>query len=94
MENADKEWARLAANLDRLAPAVGATSNISVNAGGIGTWVAVTACLVVLAVTLVGSIYVAIGLADLNRQTQELRQADATLQAYINVGYQQKEEAK
>jgi hypothetical protein len=70
------------------------TATITVSAGGIGIWVAVTACLVTLAVSMVGGILVAIALSDLNRQTQELRQTNETQQAYINAafGQQEKEE--
>ena len=56
----------------------GNTAQISVNAGGMGIWAAVTACLIMLGVTIVLAVFVATGMADLNRQTQELRQADAT----------------
>jgi hypothetical protein len=71
------------------------TSSVQINAGGVGIWIAITACLIMLAVTMVGSIFIAIALSDLNRQTQELREADVVLQAYINAGYvsQPKEEA-
>lgn len=68
------------------------SSNINFNAGGLALWAALTACLVMLAVTIVGSIFIAIALSDLNRQAQELRQADATMQAYINAGLVQPKE--
>lgn len=71
----------------------GNTAQISVNAGGMGIWAAVTACLIMLAVTIVLAVFVATGMADLNRQTQELRQADATMQAYINAGLVQPQES-
>lgn len=63
-----------------------ATSTVQINAGGVGVWVASTACAVILAVTIVASVFLAIALSDLNRQAQELRQTDATIQAYINAG--------
>lgn len=71
----------------------GNTAQISVNAGGMGLWAAVTACLIMLGVTIVLAVFVATGMADLNRQTQELRQADATMQAYINAGLVQPQES-
>lgn len=67
------------------------TSSVQINAGGVGIWIAITACLIMLAVTMVGSIFIAIALSDLNRQTQELREKDDILQAYINAGYIQPE---
>lgn len=63
-----------------------------VNAGGLAVWLSVLACSVVVAVTLTAVIFVAIGMSDLNRQTQELRQTDQTIQAYINAGLVQPEE--
>lgn len=61
-------------------------ATITVSAGGIGIWVAVTACVATLTGLLVGVIFVAIYLSDLNRQTQELRESDQVIQAYINAG--------
>lgn len=78
--------------LDRM-DRTGNTAQISVNAGGMGIWAAVTACLVMLGVSIVLGVFVATGMADLNRQTQELRQADATTQAYINAGLVQPQES-
>lgn len=68
------------------------TSTVTISAGSIGVWVAATACLVALAAVMVGSIFVAIALSDLNRQTQELRQTNETQQAYINAAFAQPEE--
>lgn len=45
-----------------------AASNININAGGIAVWAAVTACLVMLAVTIVSAIFVSIVLNDQGRQ--------------------------
>lgn len=83
---------RFSDRIDRL-ERVSSTAQISVNAGGMGIWAAVTACLVMLALSLVLAVFVASGMADLNRQTQELRQADATIQAYINAGLVQPQES-
>lgn len=46
----------MAANLDKLAPAVGANSHLTVNAGGIGVWIAVTC----LAVSMTANAFLAI----------------------------------
>lgn len=83
---------RFSDRIDRL-ERVSSTAQISVNAGGAGLWAAVTACLVMLALSIVLAVFVASGMADLNRQTQELRQADATIQAYINAGLVQPQES-
>lgn len=68
------------------------SSQIVVQAGGIAVWLAVTACVVMVAVTLSAVVFIGLGLSDLNRQTQELRQTDQTIQAYINAGLVQPEE--
>ena len=75
-----------------LAPMGYGNAQITVSAGGVGLWIAVTACAVIMAVTVVASVFVAVGMADLNRQTQELRQADATFNAYLVAGYIQPKE--
>lgn len=87
---------RLVDRMDRMERARMPVSSaeISVNAGGAGLWAAVTACLVMLALSIVLAVFVATGMADLNRQTQELRQADATMQAYINAGLVQPQETQ
>ena len=90
VEKLDERLEQLGAMAGRNANS--AASHISVNAGGLAVWAAVTACMVMLAVTIVGSIFIAIALSDLNRQSQELRQADATMQAYINAGLVQPKE--
>lgn len=93
--NVEKLDERLA-QLDKLAGrnSNSANSNVTLGLGGLAPWLAVTACLVMLAVNIVGSVFIAIALSDLNRQAQELRQADATTQAYINAGLVQPKEPK
>lgn len=76
------------------APTATGNATITVNAGGVGLWVAVTACLVSMAISIVGLILVGLALSDLNRQTQELRQSDATTQAYLNAYFSQPKEPK
>lgn len=89
----------LSENLTKLVAARGdVTANpaatITVNAGGVAVWASVTACLIMLAVTIVGGVLIAMALSNLNQQTQELRQTDQTIQAYINAGLVQPEETK
>ena len=71
---------------DLTGPQAYGTANVNVSAGGIGIWLAVTACAMTLAGVLVGAVFVAIHISDLNRQTQELRETNQTIQAYINAG--------
>lgn len=72
-------------------------SHINVHGGGVAVWVAATACVVTLLVTIVASVFVAAIFSmqnaqmleiksDLNAQTKELRDADMVIHAYINTG--------
>lgn len=63
------------------------SSTITVNAGGIGVWIAASCCAVAVAVCLVGAVFVSALFNDLNRQTQELRQKDEIHDAYFSAGY-------
>lgn len=99
-EEADRD---LETNLRELIPLMSAArgivshspnATITVSAGGVGIWVAVTACVATLTGLLVGVIFVAIYLSDLNRQTQELRLTNETQQAYINAYFAKPEEDK
>lgn len=75
--------------IDRLAGrnANSAASTVTLGMGGVATWIAITACLVMLAVTIIASVFVAFALSDINSQTRELREQDVILQAYINAAY-------
>ncbi len=56
---------------------------IQVNAGGIGVWIAATACLVVLAVTIVSAIFTSHEFTRQGRELQELREQDEIHDAWI-----------
>lgn len=73
-------------------PSAVGNAQISVNAGGVATWAAVTACAVAAAMTLVASIFVAIAVSDLNQQTREIRERQDLQQAYINSAFGQPQE--
>jgi uncharacterized spore protein YtfJ len=63
-------------------------AEITVNAGGVGVWVATTACIVMLAIVLVGSIWVS---REFTRQDQamiELREENKTMQSFLSAIYQ------
>lgn len=62
------------------------TAHIEVNAGGLGLWAAVTACLVMLAVLAV-AIPVGVGAYIVTQnQIQALENTDNAIRAYINTG--------
>lgn len=81
-ERIEKAGAALTGNANSVGNA-----QININAGGIGVYIAATCCLMTLVAVVVASVFVAIGMSDLNQQTRELRQADMVQQAYINAGY-------
>ncbi len=87
-----EELDRTLERAERLIPLLGSsnqtgTSTITVNAGGIGVWLAASCCAVAVAVCFVGAVFVSALINDLNRQTQELRQKDEIHDAYFSAGY-------
>lgn len=59
------------------------TAKIEINAGGIGVWIATTACFVTLAVTMVGAIFVTREFSRQDQQLQELREKDDIHDAWL-----------
>jgi len=59
------------------------TAKIEVNAGGIGVWLAATCCIVVMAVVIVGSVYITREFTRQDVQMQELRDKDSVHDAWI-----------
>ena len=83
MEPMETAVERLQKELDRLLPRNENTAKITVNAGGVGVWIAATACLVVMAVVVVGSIYVTREFTRQDQQLKELRDNDGVHDAWI-----------
>lgn len=59
------------------------TARIEVNAGGIGVWIAATCCVVVMAVVVVGSVYITREFTRQDVQMQELRDKDSVHDAWL-----------
>lgn len=82
-EEAIDEVVALAQNIERLESKLGtidaltgrnsntAASNVTLNAGGIGVWLAVSACAVSVAVTIVAVIFGALAISELGRQIND-----------------------
>lgn len=68
MDSEDQEWARLAANLERLTPAVASKSEIHFNAGNIGVWIAVSC----LGVSMTANLFLGFLYLDHARQIDDL----------------------
>lgn len=103
MDRRDEVMDELRHDLKELGPLISAargivahspTSQITVNAGGLGLWVAVTACVVTMAVSLVVAVFVAFAIADLNATDRAIMERQDVQQAYINAAFSQPEEPK
>jgi heme exporter protein D len=70
------------------------TAKIEVNAGGVGVWIAATCCLVVMAVTVVGSVYITREFTRQDVQMQELRDKDSVHDAWLQTLNNNKEDKK
>lgn len=70
------------------------TAKIEVNAGGVGVWIAATCCLVVMAVTIVGSVYITREFTRQDVQMQELRDKDSVHDAWLQTLNNNKEDKK
>ncbi len=68
MEPVETAVERLQKELDRLVPRNSNAANITVNAGGVGVWIATTACCVMVA----ASIFMGLWVVDLSRKVSEL----------------------
>lgn len=80
---------RLSSHVDRLERAnqsgSGANSTrVNINAGGVGVWISVTCCLLMLAIAGVGGMWLISNSIRTEQAIQGLRSADETQQAYIN----------
>lgn len=76
MEPAETALERLARELGAILPKNNNSATITVNAGGLGVWIATTCCAVMVAVSLLLALWV----VDLSRKVSELDQ-------YLNAIY-------
>jgi hypothetical protein len=70
------------------------TAKIEVNAGGLGVWLCLIACVAMLSVTVVGSVYLTRELGEQDRQLQELREKDVVHDAWLQTLNNNKEDKK
>jgi hypothetical protein len=78
--------------IDLYQRATGSTSSgnsitVSVNAGGVGVWIATTACLVMLACGMVGAFWITNEFRQYDAHLSELRSRDRVHDAYIQAAY-------
>lgn len=60
---------------------------ITIDAGGLGVWVASTACLIMLALMIVGALWYSADRANTQAQLVELREENKTMQAFLSAIY-------
>lgn len=69
-------------------------AEIHVNAGGVGVWVATTACLVMLGAGLIGSLWVSREMTRIETQFSNMKNTDDIHDAYIQKLRAQQQEKK
>lgn len=60
-----------------------ANANFSINAGGVGVWVACTCCLIMLAVLIVGGLWLSREFNRIDAVVNDLNDKDSVHDAYI-----------
>lgn len=70
------------------------TATISVNAGGVGVWIATTACAVMLGISVLGGLWASREFARMDQQLVEAREEIRTTQNYLNAIYAQAPQLK
>jgi len=65
------------------------TSTITINAGGVGVWVAVTCCLVMLFSTLIGAVWLSREFARVDKELNERKEEGQRMQSYLSAIYVQ-----
>ena len=92
----EDEIATLARNMDdvrgllrRYAGAVSGTSRaeVHVNAGGVGVWISTTACLVMLGVAVIGSVWMHREFTRVDVELTAIRERAQAQQGYLNAIY-------
>jgi hypothetical protein len=94
MEPAETALERLARELGAILPKNNNSATITVNAGGLGIWIAATCCIVVMAVAVVGSVYITREFTRQDVQMQELRDKDSVHDAWIQTLNNNKQDKK
>lgn len=78
---------------DRRSKNIG-NATITVNAGGVGVWVAVTCCLVMLALLLLGSLWASRELMRSDQEMQARKDENSKMTAYLQAIYVQAPQLK
>lgn len=79
---------RLTQSLERFALPTANSSNVRIDAGGVGVWAATTACMVMLGVMFLGGIWMGREFDKKDRQISDISKKIETQQDYLNVIYQ------
>jgi hypothetical protein len=71
-----------------------ATINASVNAGGVGIWIAVTCCCVMLSCIVIGSLWATREMARFDQEMQARKDENSKMSAYLSAIYVQAPQLK
>lgn len=70
------------------------TATVRIDAGGVGIWIATTACIVMLFVSIICAMWASNEFRRADDERRELRERSDVQQAYINSLYQPEKESK
>jgi hypothetical protein len=88
LEKADELVTELKA-FRNLSPESGNATSVTISAGGVGVWIATTACLVMLAVLLVGGLWMSRELNRIDVTMSERKEEADRMQTYLSAIYAQ-----
>lgn len=94
-QGAESALEKVRRDLDTLLPRHSNSAVITINAGGVGVWIATTACIVMLAALLVGLFWVSREFTRLDNRFNDQTDTDSVQDAYIHkLRAEQKQEKK
>ena len=87
LKNMQDSIARLSSVFDRrAAPPVNAAT-ITINAGGLGLWVAVTCCIVMFLTSFIFAAFFIITVNGINAELHDRKEENSKMQSYLNAIY-------
>lgn len=87
-QGAESVLEKVRRDLDILLPKNANNAVITVNAGGVGVWVATTSCIAMLGIVIVGALWASREFSRVDQQLIELREENKTMQTYLSAIYQ------
>lgn len=79
---------------DRRSASQNGVSTITINAGGVGVWICVLCCVVMLTAIACGSVAAYAVMGDLKQDVRSLKDGEKAIRAYIKTGLLKPKEAE